>query len=61
MSPLSFKFKNSKINKSINNTKNSYQNDGADGVGGKDVVLQGAAVALRLDVGGTLVMELEGF
>lgn len=40
---------------------NSYQNDGADGIGRQNVVLQGAAVALRLDVGGTLVMELEEF
>lgn len=38
-----------------------YQNDGADGVGGEDVVLQGAAVALGLDVGGALVVELEEF
>lgn len=37
----------------------SYQNNRADGIRRQDVVLQGAAVALRLDVGGTLVMELK--
>lgn len=37
----------------------SYQDHGADGVGGQDVVLQGSAVTLGLHVGGTLVMELE--
>lgn len=37
----------------------SYQDDGADGVGGQDVILQGSAVTLGFDVGGTLVMELE--
>lgn len=36
----------------------SYQDDGADWVGGQDVILQGSAVTLGLDVGGTLVMEL---
>lgn len=37
----------------------SYQDDGADGAGGQDVILQGSAVTLRFHVGGTLVMELE--
>lgn len=37
----------------------SYQYDGADGVGGQDVILQGSAVTLGLHVRGALVMELE--
>lgn len=36
----------------------SYQDDGADRVGGQDVILEGSAVTLGLHVGGTLVMEL---
>lgn len=40
-------------------SKEPYQDDGADGAGGQDVVLQGSAVTLWFHVGGTLVMELQ--
>lgn len=37
----------------------SYQDDGTDGAGGQDVILQGSTVTLGLHMGGTFVMELE--